>query len=104
MKSDRDSIVSILAQCTCAEASCTDCKYEDIVECEFTRQADALVKEGLRFPKHAHWEKYWDDNYLSWCHKCSNCGSFPLTKEETAHDEVLSNYCPNCGALMDGGK
>lgn len=53
---------------------------------------------------HAHWEEYWDDNYLSWCHKCSNCGNFPLTKEETAHDEVLSNYCPHCGARMDGGK
>lgn len=52
---------------------------------------------------HAYWEEYWDDNYLSWCHKCSNCGNFPLTKEETMHDEVLSDFCPYCGARMDGG-
>jgi hypothetical protein len=53
---------------------------------------------------HAYWEEYWDDNYLSWCHKCSNCGNFPLTKEETMHDEVLSDFCPYCGRRMDGGK
>ena len=52
--------------------------------------------------KHGYWEEWWDDNYLSYCHKCSECGSYPLTKEETMHDEVLSAYCPNCGAKMDG--
>lgn len=50
------------------------------------------------------WKPYWDDSYLSWSHKCSNCSNFPLTKEETIHDEVLSDFCPNCGAKMDGGK
>ena len=54
--------------------------------------------------KHGYWEEYWDDNYLCWSHKCSNCDNFPLTKDETMHDEVLSEYCPHCGAKMDGGK
>ena len=52
--------------------------------------------------RHGEWIEYWDDNYLSFCHKCSECGGFPLTKEETMHDEVLSAYCPRCGAKMDG--
>lgn len=54
--------------------------------------------------QHGYWEEWWDDNYLSYCHKCSKCGGYPLTKEETMHDEVLSAYCPYCGTKMDGGK
>jgi hypothetical protein len=52
--------------------------------------------------KHGEWIEWWDDNYLSYCHKCSECGGYPLTKEETMHDEVLSAYCSHCGAKMDG--
>ena len=52
--------------------------------------------------RRGEWIEYWDDNYLSFCHKCSECGGFPLTKEETMHDEVLSAYCPHCGAEMKG--
>lgn len=33
-------------------------------------------------------------------HKCSECGGMALEKHMR---EVLSNYCPNCGAKMDGG-
>ena len=58
--------------------------------------------EDVEEVKHGKWEEWWDDNYLSYCHKCSECGSYPLTKEETMHDEVLSNFCPNCGTKMDG--
>ena len=35
-------------------------------------------------------------------HKCSLCGHFALSWR-IGHEE-LSNYCPNCGAKMDGGK
>ena len=52
--------------------------------------------------RHGEWLEWWDDNYLSYCHKCSECEGYPLTKEETMHDEVLSAYCPHCGAKMDG--
>ena len=54
--------------------------------------------------RHGNWIEWWDDNYLTFCHKCSECGRYPLTKEETMHDEVLSKYCPNCGAKMDKGE
>ena len=52
--------------------------------------------------RHGKWIEWWDDNYLTFCYKCSECGEYPLTKEETMHDEVLSKYCPSCGARMDG--
>ena len=51
--------------------------------------------------KHGRWEKWWCEDYITYFHRCSVCGEDALTKEETAHDEVLSNYCPNCGAKMD---
>lgn len=34
--------------------------------------------------------------------RCSLCGCFALC--EKPFREELSNYCPNCGAKMDGGK
>lgn len=71
---------------------------KDYALCDIAEQPTADVVEV----RHGEWKLYWDDNYLSWSHKCSECGKFPLCKEETMHDEVLSNYCPNCGAKMDG--
>lgn len=50
---------------------------------------------------HAHWKECWDyycDNY-SYC--CSNCGKDALTKEGTMYDQVLTEFCPYCGAQMD---
>lgn len=70
----------------------------DIIKRLPTGQPTADVAEV----RHGEWVEYWDDNYLSFCHKCSECDGFPLAKEETTHDEVLSFYCPHCGAKMDG--
>ena len=71
---------------------------EILTEIEYAPTAD--VAEVV----HGNWIEWWDDNYLTFCHKCSECGRYPLTKEETMHDEVLSKYCPNCGAKMDKGE
>ena len=49
--------------------------------------------------KHGKWMgEYngWEDDY--WC---SECKSQALYKEGGSHDQTLSEYCPNCGALMD---
>ena len=71
---------------------------EILAEIEYTPTSD--VEEV----KHGEWIRYWDNDYLCWSHKCSVCGNSPLAKEGTMHDEVLSPYCPNCGAKMDGSK
>lgn len=51
---------------------------------------------------HAHWEKGCDDEYIviPWW-TCSHCGKGALTKKETIYDQVLTDYCPYCGAQMD---
>ena len=36
-------------------------------------------------------------------YKCSRCGNMPL-KWGTADDDYLSDFCPYCGALMEGAK
>lgn len=39
--------------------------------------------------------------YDHWCEfKCSNCGHWSDSKPYKGRE----NYCPNCGAKMDGGK
>lgn len=53
---------------------------------------------------HGRWVEQWDYDYMQYFHFCSECGKGALTKEETMHDEVLSLYCPNCGARMNGGE
>ena len=67
---------------------------------EECRNAKYTVNHWFDDIGRGEWIKYWDDNYLCWAHKCSKCGSFPLTKDGTMHDEVLSEYCPHCGCKM----
>jgi hypothetical protein len=89
------------------EVTCDDCIHYDICTFHITGNDNKKCihfknKADVVEVRHGEWVQYWDDNYLSFYHKCSECGNFPLTKEETMHDEVLSAYCPNCGAKMDG--
>ena len=86
--------ISFCGRCDRPSEECESCIDEQL--------ADYLLTNGVVEVRHGEWVRYWDDNYLSWCHKCSECGNFPLTKEETMHDEVLSAYCPHCGTKMGG--
>lgn len=47
----------------------------------------------------------WIDNGQGF-HFCKSCGYFALyqTKDSKNYFEKLSNYCPNCGKEMKGGK
>lgn len=45
---------------------------------------------------HAHWTEG------APFHQCSNCNGFALSFDnEPYRKEILSNYCPHCGAQMD---
>ena len=58
---------------------------------------------------HGRWIEKWDlydkGFYISrkvW-YECSNCGMKTHYRDECFEKEVNYNYCPNCGAKMDGG-
>ena len=46
---------------------------------------------------------YWQSDVVAMrmVYTCSVCGERSLYEEED-YDPVLSNYCPNCGAKMEG--
>ncbi len=49
---------------------------------------------------HGQWITEFDD--LGWLkHTCTVCG---YTKRTDVHVSLGWNYCPNCGARMDGGE
>lgn len=50
--------------------------------------------------KHGRWKCYTNDEDIGF-HYCSECGqqAFNYLEDETI--EVLSDYCPHCGAKMD---
>ena len=53
--------------------------------------------------RHGRW--IWDE--ANWWHKCSACGmtfGYDDIYELFDHGFQLANYCPNCGAKMDGGE
>ena len=45
---------------------------------------------------HGRWK------YDLWFMTCSNCGCCLATKDDEGQ-WIPDNYCPNCGAKMDGG-
>ncbi|MBR5316016.1 MAG: hypothetical protein IKU44_04415 [Firmicutes bacterium] len=84
---------------------------EDI-EKKFDRKKDILVNRGymvlvLAEPTvdavvHGEWED--DTGHLDSMkqYKCSECGKRPILNHNWV--SLLTNYCPNCGARMDGEK
>ena len=44
---------------------------------------------------------YWDDNIIGFCNVCMECGAIVERTAIKSHTGAL-NYCPNCGAKMDG--
>ena len=51
---------------------------------------------------HAEWDVIEDDYHFDTIYKCSACKEEFVTIDGTPA-ENLWNYCPNCGAKMDGG-
>jgi hypothetical protein len=79
--------------CNKGSIFCTVCETENMlseIEEAPTIEAKPVV--------HAHW--YLKDNAAF--HQCSNCEKFaPDCDDGFSIEEMLSEYCPHCGALMD---
>ena len=58
---------------------------------------------------HAHWKDIYGGKYANPRYACSSCGGKALwnsVQDELLswHEvQVLSDFCPHCGAKMDGG-
>lgn len=58
---------------------------------------------------HGRWEDMWDGKYANPRYRCSVCkekANYKSVQDELLswHDvQVLTPYCPYCGAKMDGG-
>ena len=59
---------------------------------------------------HGRWEDMYDGKYDNPRFRCSVCKEKSLFKDERnilgnwIQVQALTDYCPNCGAKMDGGK
>ena len=56
----------------------------------------------VRQPVHAHWKIIYESSAGVTDAKCSNCGYESLAYENDVHTDENCNYCPCCGAKMDG--
>ena len=58
--------------------------------------AENLPAADVAPVRHGHWVKEKPDVLIHWhCSVCKNCYYL---------EEPNANYCPNCGAKMDGGE
>lgn len=61
---------------------------------------NALINEqplaDVKEVKHGQWSSFpaYKNNYTDICYRCTECGCV---------DTDPMNFCPNCGAQMDGG-
>nr|DAL72874.1 MAG TPA: zinc-ribbon family protein [Caudoviricetes sp.] len=94
-----------------------DCKacgkwFATMEQCELCPTCERALERLRNYAAqvvHGRWIKKWDlydkGFYISrkeW-YTCSNCGMKTNYKDESFEKEVGYNYCPNCGAKMDGG-
>ena len=74
---------------------CTEHDLRDLLaDLEVLPTAEQAQKTGK-------WITKSDTNpyYTTWWYECSECGQKPL--RDGYGQEVLSDYCPNCGARME---
>ena len=69
-------------------------KNKAYIECE--RAVQSLPAADVAPVRHGRWERVDYGNGLYNYH-CSSCRHIP-------RGNIRSNYCPNCGAKMDGGE
>ena len=81
-------------KCT-KEENCTTCEPG----CLWRKKVSAAPTVNAVEAVHGRWI---GDGWGSYIKRCSVCRSVPLREVGGRHDACYSNYCPNCGAKMDG--
>lgn len=65
--------------------------------------ADKITTGEYQPVKHGHWIDTPLDRYKKFESKCSECGWHGISNYDSYVDIYEFEYCPNCGAKMDGG-
>ena len=87
---DRDKLTALL-----------DELFEEGLTMTMGYMADYLTKHGVTVQKHGQWIEYSRAHYF----KCSECKYTVPYRKAALHDGYREyNYCPHCGARMDGEK
>lgn len=91
----------------CEGISCNECSFgtneDGMSECVLDKRIAELPTADVAPAAHGEWIPNESDRH----HHCSVCGEDALCKEDWQFldcVEILSEYCPNCGAKMDGEK
>lgn len=77
-------------------------KYGTITKQVFISLLQNSETEDVAPVIHAHWEIIYESSAGVTDAKCSNCGYESLAYENDVHTDENCNYCPCCGAKMDG--
>ena len=108
-----EKTVTGMAEYIDREAAQTSCRKYSFAESYDAFAVDCILKAipaaDVAPVRHGRWiEKlglYDKGFYISrkvW-YECSHCGMKTNYRDECFEKEVDYNYCPNCGAKMDGG-
>lgn len=71
---------------------------------EYMDRIDEIPAADVVPARHGKWVKATGMMPPEYCglHICSECGHYAGRKPPYGGREMLSDYCPNCGARMDG--
>ena len=102
---DREKVIKGLECCTKGNTCSSDCPYFKEVamtdgRCITALQADALALLKEQEAKTGHWIEKEDYN-LDTYYDCSVCGESWSMIDGTPWENGM-NYCPHCGAKMEG--
>lgn len=93
----------------CRSDECGTCKYRhgkemyQLLFCLSERYAEKLISNGFAQVRHGRWVEYENESDIRY-HYCSECKHQAFNYDEGGCNvEILSDYCPNCGARMDRG-
>ena len=115
MTIDKNKVIKGL-ECCYLKASCAKCPYDGYGQCVTSVAADAIallkeqetVKRGRWIPVDSY--SAFGGDKATWCaygnptafHYCSECKE--QARADERGNEILSKYCPHCGAKMDEGE